>query len=81
MTSGWFMGRKENIGWMCFWWVFLLVRMLCRDVRAMSKWQITENHVIFMVSYIFIVTLSGWSRSSVAQLFSFCAYKLIAITK
>lgn len=30
-----------------------------RRQRRMSKWQIAGKHVIFMVSYIFIVTLSG----------------------
>lgn len=29
------------------------------DVRTLSKRQIAEKHVIFMVSYIYIVTLSG----------------------
>jgi len=45
----------------------------------MSKWQITENHVIFMVSYIFIVTLSGSSRSSVAQLLSCSAVQFLCL--
>lgn len=52
-----FAGHSVGCGW---WWsALVLARVLCSDVRTLSKRQIAEKHVIFMVSYIYIVTLSG----------------------
>lgn len=66
-TSGRSLGQVNNIcRALCGLWLWTMVRfglwprVLCSDVRTLSKrWQIAEKHVIFMVSYIYIVTLSG----------------------